>query len=597
MPSLVYTPAGSRTPVAFEVHKRVTSIGSSPDNDLQLTDSAVADTHALVRFDGRTFTLQTLTSGADIVVNGRVRARHVLEHGDEVMIGGACLTFHLYQASVELARAQESDLAESYRRILEFSQRLLDDVALDALLEELMDSIIELCSADRGFLILGDGEDLHVPVARNVDRENIQDAISQVSDSIVSSVIRDRKPLIVADALNNDDFRGSSSVVNLRLCSVMCVPLIDRDRMLGLIYVGNDNVVNLFTDAHLSTLTIYAAQASLILARAIAMDELRVDNARLREQLDGMRFGGVIGACDAMRDVFRKVERVAATDVSVLVAGETGTGKELIAREIHARSSRSGGPFVTINCGAIPENLLESELFGHVRGAFTGATSTRTGKFQAAHRGTLFLDEIGEMPLNLQVKILRAIQERVVTKVGDNRSEQIDIRIVTATHRDLEAMILEGAFREDLFYRLNVVTLTLPPLRDRGDDIELIGRFLLDRFVGEYGTNKKKFSTAALNAMRKFGWPGNIRQLENHVKKSVILSEKGTIQPEDLDLPSAGAQQIVPLADAKDAWQRSYIQRVLDMNGGNRTKTARDLGVDPRTIFRFLEKATSEDEV
>ena len=597
MPSLVYTPEGSRTPVAFEVHKRVTSIGSSPDNDLQLADSSVADTHALVRFDGRTFTLQALTSGADIVVNGRIRARHVLEHGDEVMIGDTCMTFHLYQASVKRAKAQESDLAESYRRILEFSRRLLDDVGLDELLEELMDSIIELCSADRGFLILGDGEELHVPVARNVDRENIQDALSQVSDSIVSSVIRDRKPLIVADALNNDDFRGSTSVVNLRLCSVMCVPLVDRDRMLGLIYVGNDNVVNLFTDAHLSTLTIYAAQASLILARAIAMDELRVDNARLREQLDGMRFGGIIGACDAMRDVFRKVERVAATDVSVLVTGETGTGKELIAREIHARSGRAGGPFVTINCGAIPENLLESELFGHVRGAFTGATSTRTGKFQAAHRGTLFLDEIGEMPLNLQVKILRAIQERTVTKVGDNRAEQIDIRIVTATHRDLEAMIGEGAFREDLFYRLNVVTLTLPPLRDRGDDIELIARFLLERFVAEYGTKKKKFSTAATIAMRKFGWPGNIRQLENHVKKSVILSEKGTIQAEDLDLPAAGEQEIVSLAEAKEAWQSDYIQRVLEMNGGNRTKTARDLGVDPRTIFRFLEKETSRDEV
>jgi transcriptional regulator with GAF, ATPase, and Fis domain len=597
MPSLVYSPPNTRTPVAFEVHKRVTSVGSGPDNDLQLDDPGVADTHALVRFDGRTFTLQSLAPGSEIIVNGRVRARHTLEHGDELMIGETCLTFHLYQASAERAKAQESDHAESYRRILEVSRTLLNDVPLDALLEELMDSIIELCSADRGFLILGDGEELDVRVARNVDRENIQDAISQLSDSIVSAVIRDRKPLIVADALNNADFSGSTSVVNLRLCSVMCVPLIDRERMIGLIYVGNDNVVNLFSDAHLSTLTIYAAQASLILARAIAMDELRLDNARLREQLEGMRFGGLIGACDAMRDVYRKVERVAATDVSVLVTGETGTGKELIAREIHARSSRSGGPFVTINCGAIPENLLESELFGHVRGAFTGATSTRTGKFQAAHRGTLFLDEIGEMPLNLQVKILRAIQERTVTKVGDNRAEQIDIRILTATHRDLEGMIAEGAFREDLFYRLNVVTLPLPPLRDRGDDIELIAKFLLEKFVSEYGVGKKRFATDSLIAMRKFGWPGNIRQLENHVKKSVILSEKTSIKAADLDLPGAGGQEILPLATARDDWQRSYIQRVLEMNGGNRTKTARDLGVDPRTIFRFLEKETDRDEV
>ncbi|MFT6400200.1 MAG: transcriptional regulator with GAF, ATPase, and Fis domain [Bradymonadia bacterium] len=596
MPSLVYTPPNSRTPVAFEVHKRVTSIGSGPDNDLQLTDPEIAETHALIRFDGRTFTLQSLASGQNIIINGKVRARHTLEHGDDLLIGGTCLTFHLYQASVERAKAVESDHAESYRRILEFSRKLLGDVELDALLEELMDSIIELCSADRGFLILGDGEELDVRVARNLERENIQDAISQLSDSIVSAVVRERKPLIVADALNNEDFRGSKSVLNLRLCSVMCVPLIDRERMIGLIYVGNDNVVNLFTEAHLSTLTIYAAQASLILARAIAMDELKVHNKELQAQLEGMRFGSIIGSCDAMRDVYRKVERIAATDVSVLVTGETGTGKELIAREIHNRSARAKGPFITINCGAIPENLLESELFGHVRGAFTGATTTRAGKFQAAHKGTLFLDEIGEMPLNLQVKILRALQDRTVTKVGENRAEQVDIRILTATHRDLEQMIAAGEFREDLYYRLNVVALTLPPLRDRGDDIELIGKFLLERFATEYSVGRKRFATDALIAMRKFSWPGNIRQLENHVKKSVILSERATIKASDLDLPGTGAQEILPLAEAKELWQSEYIRRVLEMNGGNRTKTARDLGVDPRTVFRFLEKEIDRTE-
>lgn len=595
MPSLVYQMPGQRTPTSFELHKRVTSVGSAPDNDLRLDDPDVADTHALIRFDGKTFTLQALAQGADVIVNGKVRARHALEHGDEILLGGTCVTFHLYQASVERAKAEESDLADSYRQILEFSKTLLSDAPLDDLLEELMDSIISLTNADRGFLILAEGEELQVKVARNLDRQNIADAVEQLSDSIVTTVIKTREPLIVADALNDADFSGSRSVVNLKLCSVMCVPLIDRERMLGLIYVGNDNVVNLFTKAHLSTLTIYAAQASLILARAIAMDELRVDNVRLREQLDEMRFGSLIGACEAMKEVYRRVERVAATDVSVLVRGETGTGKELIAREIHNRSQRAEGPFVTINCGAIPENLLESELFGHVRGAFTGATATRTGKFQAAHKGTLFLDEIGEMPLNLQVKILRAIQDRAVTKVGENRQEQVDIRIVAATHRDLETMIEEGTFREDLFYRLNVVTLDLPALRDRGDDIELIGRFFLERFTSEFGVAKKRFTKAALIAMRKFGWPGNIRQLENHIKKAVILSEKASIHAEDLDLPAHAAQEILPLAEARDEWQRAYITQVLEMNGGNRTKTARDLGVDPRTVFRFLEKESDRD--
>ena len=251
---------------------------------------------------------------------------------------------------------------------------------------------------------------------------------------------------------------------------------------------------------------------------------------------------------------------------------------------------------MTINCGAIPENLLESELFGHVRGAFTGATATRAGKFQAAHGGTLFLDEIGEMPLNLQVKILRAIQERAVTKVGENRAEQVDIRIVAATHRDLEAMIDEGAFREDLYYRLAVVTLPLPALRDRGEDIELIARFFLEKFAREFDMPVRRLTKAALVSMRKFTWPGNIRQLENHLKKAVILSERPSLHPEDLDLPSRAAQEIVPLAEARDAWQAAYIQQVLDLNGGNRTKAARDLGVDPRTVFRFLEKSSRDDE-
>ncbi|MFT5993580.1 MAG: transcriptional regulator with PAS, ATPase and Fis domain, partial [Bradymonadia bacterium] len=403
-------------------------------------------------------------------------------------------------------------------------------------------------------------------------------------------VIRTREPLIVADALNDGAFSGSKSVVNLKLCSVMCVPLLDGDELLGLIYVGNDNVVNLFTDAHLQSLTIYSAQAGLILSRAIAYDELKVDHARLRDELDGMRFGSMIGACDAMLEVYRRVSKVAATDVSVLITGETGTGKELIAQEIHRRSDRRDGPFVTINCGAIPENLLESELFGHVRGAFTGATTTRAGKFQAAQGGTLFLDEIGEMPLNLQVKILRALQDRTVTRVGDTRAEVVDIRIVAATHRDLPAMIAASTFREDLFYRLNVISLSLPPLRERGEDVTLIAQYLLERFVKEFDIPKKTFSRDAQIAMRKFSWPGNIRQLENHIKKALILSDRNAIRSEDLDLDESGDPLFKPLSEARDEWQRGYIRHVLALNDGNRTKTARDLGVDPRTIFRFLER-------
>jgi transcriptional regulator with PAS, ATPase and Fis domain len=288
--------------------------------------------------------------------------------------------------------------------------------------------------------------------------------------------------------------------------------------------------------------------------------------------------------------VFRKIEKVAGTDISVLITGETGTGKELIAHEIHRRSPRREQPFITINCGAIPENLLESELFGHVKGSFTGAVAHKAGKFQAADGGTLFLDEIGEMPLNLQVKILRAIQEKVVVRVGDTRSDPVDIRILAATNRDLAEEIRHSRFREDLYYRLNVVNLHLPPLRDRGDDIPVIARYLLSRYAKEYDAKVKGFSPNATVAIRKYDWPGNIRELENRLKKAIVLTEGNLIGPEDLGLSADALPAVLPLAAAKDKFQRDYINEVLALNNGNRTKTARDLGVDPRTIFRHLEK-------
>jgi transcriptional regulator with PAS, ATPase and Fis domain len=274
----------------------------------------------------------------------------------------------------------------------------------------------------------------------------------------------------------------------------------------------------------------------------------------------------------------------------VLITGETGTGKELIAREIHRRSNRIAGPFITVNCGAIPENLIESEMFGHVKGAFTGAIASRPGKFQQAHTGTLFLDEVGELTPQLQVKLLRAIQERVVFRVGDSRPEKCDIRILAATNRNLEDMIKTGEFREDLYYRLNVVNLWLPPLRDRGEDVFIIAKALLSKYADEMSSSVKGFSPAALAAIRKYDWPGNIRQLENRIKKALVLCDKSLLTPEDMDLGPEAQSPIVPLEKAKEDFQRRYVLEVLERNNGNRTQTARDLGVDPRTIFRYLER-------
>jgi transcriptional regulator with PAS, ATPase and Fis domain len=249
---------------------------------------------------------------------------------------------------------------------------------------------------------------------------------------------------------------------------------------------------------------------------------------------------------------------------------------------------------VAINCGAIPENLLESELFGHAKGAFTGAVATRIGRFQAANGGTLLLDEIGEMPLPLQVKLLRALQERTVIKVGENKPEPVDIRIVAATNKDLEEEMKAGRFREDLFYRVNVVHLHLPALRERGEDAVTLAKWFLGRAIRELSSKVKGFSPQALVAIKRFRWPGNIRQLENRIKKAVVLAEKPLIGPDDLELRPEQLEPILPLAAARDEWQHRYINEVLERNGGNRTKTAKDLGVDPRTIFRHLERMEAE---
>jgi transcriptional regulator with PAS, ATPase and Fis domain len=295
-----------------------------------------------------------------------------------------------------------------------------------------------------------------------------------------------------------------------------------------------------------------------------------------------------------MREVFRRIEKVASTDISVLITGETGTGKEVVARELHRRSTRHAGPFVAVNCGAIPEALLESELFGHVKGAFTGAVASRQGRFQAAAGGTLFLDEIAEMPPGLQVKILRALQERAVTRVGESRAEPVDLRVVAATNRVLEQEIERGTFREDLYYRLNVVSISLPPLRERGDDVAVIARYFLQQYAREFGARVRGFTPGAVVALKKYAWPGNVRELENRVKKAVVLADRALLSAEDLDLSPEVLEPTSPLAQATKEFQKRYVNEVLERNGGNRTKTAKDLGVDPRTIFRHLERMEAE---
>ncbi len=606
----IKTPDGKTRTVSLL--KRITSVGRGPDNDVVIDDRAMPETAFAVHFNGAT---HQVGGEAPFFVNGKKTDEAQLKPNDVVKVGDTELTYTLGDAplaapalATRFARSDSQNPDAStqeqpgipgrelaaLRRLTAFSEHLLQSYDVHKVLETLMDEVIDVCRADKGFLILMEDSTPRVKVARNVARETIEDAIERVSDSILAKVVKSMKPLIIADALDDPEFNASESVVNLKLLSVMCAPLMQKGDLFGVLYLGNDRLVNRFDKKALDTLTIFAAQASLLIQNAMLVNELKLENTSLKSRLDDGRYGKLVGACASMKDIYKRVDKIAPTDISVLVTGETGTGKELLARAIHNNSPRAKGKFVTINCGAIPENLLESELFGHVRGAFTGAIATKTGKFQEAINGTLFLDEIGELSLQLQVKLLRALQEKVVYKVGDNKPEPVDIRVVVATHRTLEDEVRKGTFREDLYFRINVVTLKLPPLRERGDDIFTLARFFLTKYSAEFNAKTTGFTPAAGVALRKYHWPGNIRELENRIKKAVVLADKPLLSPQDLDLRPENLPPILPLLAAKEEFQKRYINEVLERNNGNRTKTAKDLGVDPRTIFRHLEKQEAE---
>ena len=340
-------------------------------------------------------------------------------------------------------------------------------------------------------------------------------------------------------------------------------------------------------------------ELSIAVERAIQHKELRAEVKRLREAVSPDRGRGeMLGTSAAMRAVHELVDRVAPTEATVLITGETGTGKELVARAIHDRSLRASGPLVTLNCSAVPEPLLESELFGHVRGAFTDARTERKGLFAEAHRGTLFLDEIGEMPLAMQAKLLRAIDSRVIRPVGGNSEVSVDVRVVAATHRDLLTAVEDGLFREDLYYRVNVVRVELPPLRVRGNDILVIAQAMLQRFATQCNKPVTRLSPAVAERLLAYSWPGNIRELRNCVERAVALARFEELVVEDLPeqirqyksshvlVAADDPEQLVPLVEV----EKRYIQRVMEAVDGNKRQAARILGLDRTTLYRKLER-------
>jgi two-component system NtrC family response regulator len=328
----------------------------------------------------------------------------------------------------------------------------------------------------------------------------------------------------------------------------------------------------------------------LIVARAFHVHALEAENRRLAERApDGAVLGGLVTASPEMLKVTRTIERVASANVSVLLLGASGTGKELLARGLHDASPRAKGAFVAINCAAIPENLLEAELFGHEKGAFTGAVKTTEGKIEQAHGGTLFLDEIGDVPLPLQVKLLRFLQERVIERIGGRRAIAVDTRIVCATHQDLDAMIAAGSFREDLYYRLAEIVVPIPSLAERPGDAGLLARHFLHRFAKEMNPAVKGLAPDALAAIDAHGWPGNVRELENRMKRAVIMADARLISAADLDLAGGTDDGPLNLKAAREAADRNAIRHALARTDGNISSAAKLLGISRPTLYDLLK--------
>lgn len=340
-------------------------------------------------------------------------------------------------------------------------------------------------------------------------------------------------------------------------------------------------------------------EIKIIISRALWMQQLERENRRLAQQLSDIHaYENIIGNHPLMLEVFGMIDSVAPVDIMVLITGESGTGKELVARAIHARSQRSNKPFAAINCGAIPASLLESELFGHEKGSFTGAYTKKIGRFESANGGTIFLDEIGEMPAELQVKLLRFLEDHSIDRIGGKTPIELDVRVVAATNKNLQEAVAAGAFRDDLFFRLSVININLPPLRERGEDRLLLLKFFLNKYMQEYSREGLHFARETIQAVEGYAWPGNIRELENKVKRGVIFAGSAEIMPQDMNLDATGAPapSSLSLADFREVFEKKFIADKIEAERWNISKVARDLDISRTTLYDLLKKYDISDK-
>lgn len=581
------------------------SIGRDPSNVLVIDDLSVSRCHCVVSTREASLCIRDLESHNGTFVNELPIKERILEHGDRITIGTSLFLVLLdeVEALPNSNNVQMEDdraitksgislrmedalysLTRDLTALLKVSTAINSARGSDALQQELLLQIFEVVPAQRGAIILGDQETGEFTSVFALERNSDPQSTIHVSSNVVKNAIQGGIAII------GDAPKDNESPASAEFQSVLCVPLMLLGKSLGAIYLEVTDGAVRFNKGHLQLVSAIANIAAGVLENISRIELLERENERLLAESTIEH--NMIGESVPMKEVYQLIGRVATKDSTVLIRGESGTGKELAARAIHQNSLRKSQPFIAVNCAALAETLLDSELFGHERGAFTGAVAQKKGKLELANGGTIFLDEVGEMTAGLQAKVLRVLQEREFERVGGTRSIKADLRVIAATNKDLETAIKQGTFRSDLYYRLNVISFAMPPLRQRREDILLLAKYFTAKYARQCKRRITGISPEAGARLLKYDWPGNVRELENAIERAVVLGTTEVILPDDLpesllEMESPGVAALKYYDAIKEA-KKNYIVNAFNQAGGDYVETARILGVHPNNLHRLI---------
>ena len=625
MEAFLVAVAGPSAPFTFPLKPGVTAIGHGENCDVVVADRYVSRRHCLIELGPNEVVIRDLGSKNGTLLNGLPISESRLQPGDRITIGTSELIFS-QSAEVEKVSFLEDQVtairpdlrpvdrwsaaglaaaerfvpvvaARDTRAVLDcyrLAQLIHSAPTLIELAARLCEHVLAMAQADwTAFFLCDEAGEFRLSTSKC--REGLHREQMHFSRTVLREAISKRTAVLSREIMSDARFSASESVAEGAFHSVLCVPLLTEDEALGAVYLASRSKTFAFSEAELAWLQAVSGQASMALERMLEREQLLRENAELRRRM--ILEHGLIGESPAMREVFRFITRVAPTDAAVLIKGETGTGKELVSRAMHYNSRRKDKPFVCINCAALPKDLIESELFGHEKGAFTGAAGAKPGKFELAAGGTVFLDEVGELAPSAQAKLLRVLEGQPFERVGGTAPIQADVRVLAATNRDLARGVEESSFRADLYHRLNVIAMELAPLRERGSDLELLSQFFLGRLREKLAGGAEDFSPEALAAMKRYHWPGNVRELRNAIEHALVLGSSPTIQVQDLP-GSVTGRRARPTADSgasadstalREA-ERQHILSVYEQCGRNKSRAAALLGISRDTLHRKLRE-------